>query len=137
MGHSTHWVFGKFDDRGLKSQSGNHPTLRSFRANVGLYEHPACQAPAAPLFLSFLSSEAFSSSTAPQAFPRPDRRMLAPARAGCVKAGRFSAATVRLGLYTTEHDGRLDGFGRLLLLSCYLSVFAARVIPITIGVGNQ
>jgi hypothetical protein len=78
--------------------------------------------PAAPLFLFFLSSEAFSSSTAPQAFPRPDRSMLAPARAGCVKAGRFSAATVRLGLYTTEHDGRLDGFGRLLPLSCYLSV---------------
>src|SRR5215510_8660241 len=78
--------------------------------------------PAAPLFLFFLSSEAFSSSTAPQAFPRPDRRMLPPARAGCVKAGRFSAATVRLGLYTTEHDGRLDRFGRLLPLSCYLSV---------------
>src|SRR5215510_4607302 len=87
--------------------------------------------PAAPLFLFFLSSEAFSSSTAPQAFPRPDRRMLPPARAGCVKAGRFSAATVRLGLYTTEHDGRLDRFGRLLPLSCYLSVIAARVIPIT------
>src|SRR5262245_42458176 len=87
--------------------------------------------PAAPLFLFFLSSEAFSSSTAPQAFPRPDRRMLPPARAGCVKAGRFSAATVRLGLYTTEHDGRLDGFGRFLL-SCYLSVIvSARVIPIT------
>src|SRR5215470_16969760 len=57
--------------------------------------------------------------------------MLPPARAGCVKAGRFSAATVRLGLYTTEHDGRLDGFGRLLL-SRYLSVIvSARVIPIT------
>src|SRR5262245_45453377 len=82
-------------------------------------------------FLSFLSSEAFCISTASQAFPRHDPRMLAPARAGCVKAGRFSATTVRLGLYTTEHDGRLDGFGRLLLLSCYLSVIAARVIPIT------
>src|SRR5215470_3382204 len=57
--------------------------------------------------------------------------MLPPARAGCVKAGRFSAATVRLGLYTTEHDGRLDGFGRFLL-SCYLSVIvSARVIPST------
>jgi hypothetical protein len=57
--------------------------------------------------------------------------MLPPARAGCVKAGRFSAATVRFGLYTTEHGGRLDGFGRLLL-SCYLSVIvSARVIPIT------
>jgi hypothetical protein len=33
--------------------------------------------------------------------------MLTPARAGRVKAGRFSAATVRPGLYTTEHDGTL------------------------------
>ena len=30
----------------------------------------------------------FPSSTAPQAFPRPDRRMSTPARAGRVKAGR-------------------------------------------------
>jgi len=73
--------------------------------------------PPPPLFLLFFLPPPFSSSTAPQAFPRPDRRMLPPARAGCVKAGRFSAATVRLGLYTTEHDGRLDGFGRLLLSS--------------------
>jgi hypothetical protein len=35
----------------------------------------------------------FSGSTAPQAFPRPDRRMLTPARTGRVKAGRVSAAT--------------------------------------------
>ena len=82
-------------------------------------------------FFSFFLPFPFSSSTAPQAFPRPDRRMLPPARAGCVKAGRFSAATVRLGLYTTEHDGGLDGFGPLLL-SFYLSVIvSARVIPIT------
>jgi hypothetical protein len=36
---------------------------------------------------SFFLPFPFSSSTAPQAFPRPDRRMLPPARAGCVKAG--------------------------------------------------
>ena len=71
--------------------------------------------PRRPSFFFSFFLPPFSSSTAPQAFPRPDRRMLPPARAGCVKAGRFSAATVRLGLYTTEHDGRLDGFGRLLL----------------------
>ena len=55
----------------------------------------------------------FPCSTAPQAFPRPDRRMLTPARAGRVKAGRSSAATVRLGLDTTEHDGSylLSGCG--------------------------
>jgi hypothetical protein len=52
------------------------------------------------------SCPAFSSSTAPQAFPRPDRRMLKPARTGRVKAGGRSAAhTVRLGLDATEHDG--------------------------------
>jgi hypothetical protein len=70
--------------------------LYSGSAVVGLYEHPACQAPRRPSssFLSFFLVP-FSSSTAPQAFPRPDRRMLPPARAGCVKAGRFSAATVR------------------------------------------
>jgi hypothetical protein len=38
----------------------------------------------------------FSGSTAPQAFPRPDRRMLQPARTGGVKAGRISAATAGL-----------------------------------------
>jgi hypothetical protein len=53
-------------------------------------------------------------STAPQAFPRPDRRMLTPARAGRVKAGRSSAVTVRLGLDTTEHDGTLSTIGRRL-----------------------
>jgi hypothetical protein len=53
----------------------------------------------------------FPCSTVPQAFPRPDRRMPWPTRAGRVEAGRSSAATVRLGLYTTEHDGRLSGFG--------------------------
>jgi hypothetical protein len=100
---------------------------------VRLYEHPACQAPAAPLssFLSFFLS---------LSLVRPRRRLslaptagvLPPARAGCVKAGPlFSGPPSGLSLYTTEHDGRLDGFGRLLL-SCYLSVIvSARVIPIT------
>ena len=54
----------------------------------------------------------FFCSTAPQAFFRPNRNSHEPARAGHVKAGRFSAATVRLGLYMTEHDGRLVGLGR-------------------------
>jgi transposase-like protein len=35
-------------------------------------------------------SDHFPSSTAPQAFPRPDRGVLTPARAGRVKAGRSS-----------------------------------------------
>jgi hypothetical protein len=70
--------------------------------------------PPHPFFFSFFLS--------PVSLVRPRRRVsLAPtaycrrpARAGCVKAGRFSAATVRLGLYTTEHDGRLDGFSSTL-----------------------
>src|SRR5215831_11188274 len=37
--------------------------------------------------LSLLSNSNFSSSTAPQAFPRPDRQVLTPARVGAVKAG--------------------------------------------------
>ena len=88
--------------------------------------------PRRPSFFFSFFLPPFSSSTAPQAFPRPDRRMLPPARAGCVKAGPlFSGPPSGLGLYTPEHDGRLDGFGRLLLSSCYLSVIvSARVIPI-------
>lgn len=39
----------------------------------------------------------FPGSTAPQAFPHPDRRMPTPARAGCVKAGRTFAATPAAG----------------------------------------
>ena len=48
----------------------------------------------------------FPCSAAPQAFPRPDRRMLTPARAGRVKAGRTFAATESLALIrpsTTAH----------------------------------
>jgi hypothetical protein len=83
--------------------------------------------PRRALFPFFLPRSSLFSCSTRKAFPRPDRRMLPPARTACVKAGRFSAATVRLGLYTTEHDGRLDGSGRLH--SCLL--FAGPVIPIT------
>ena len=44
------------------------------------------QAPAAPLS-SFLSSSPLSLVRPRRRLPRPDRRMLPPARAGCVKAG--------------------------------------------------
>src|SRR6516165_1763664 len=54
----------------------------------------------------FLTSH-FPTSTAPQAFPRPDRGKARPARADAVKTGRFSAATRRLGLYSIEHDGTM------------------------------
>lgn len=94
-----------------------HGVVEALYLEMSAYMSTRRVKPPPPLFLLFFLPPPFSSSTAPQAFPRPDRRMLPPARAGCVKAGRFSAATVRLGLYTTEHDGRLDGFGRLLLSS--------------------
>jgi len=45
-----------------------------------------------------LSEAHFPSSTAPQAFPRPDRRMPTPPRAAPVKTGRSSAAAVGLVL---------------------------------------
>jgi hypothetical protein len=63
----------------------------------------------------------FSGSTAPQAFPRPDRRMLTPARAGRVKAGRFFSGHRRLGLDRAEHDGTLVGSGSAF----FLLLFAA------------
>ena len=79
--------------------------------------------PAAPLssFLSFFLAP-FSSSTARR------KLSLAPT-AGCCRRraqgvsrlAAFQRPPSGLGLYTTEHDGRLDGFGRFLL-SCYLSV---------------
>jgi hypothetical protein len=80
---------------------------------------PRCEHSSALSSLRGMASKSFfcahfSGSTAPQAFPRPDRRMLTPARAGRVKAGRSSAATVRLGLDTTEHDGTLSTIGRRL-----------------------
>ena len=58
----------------------------------------------------FLPPDHFSSSTGPQAFSRPDRRMTTPVRAGCVKTGRPGGHR-RLGLDTAEHDGRLVGSG--------------------------
>ena len=52
----------------------------------------------------------FSSSTAPQAFPRPDRGTLTPARAEAVKDGRVSAHR-RLVLEGFEPDGTLERVG--------------------------
>ena len=83
-----------------------------------LYEHPACQAPHTPFsFLSFCP---------PVSLVRPRRRLsLAPtaycrrpARAGCVKAGRFSAATRQGSAFTRPSTtAGLDGSGRLHSLS--------------------
>ena len=67
--------------------------------------------------------------------PAPTAYCRRPARADAVKAGRSSAATPSGGLAFTaiEHDGRLDGSGRLR--SCCLFYprlrVSARVIPIT------
>jgi hypothetical protein len=63
---------------------------------------------------------------------RPRRRLsLAPTachrgrRAQVVSRLAALAATVRLGLYTTEHDGKLNGSGRFFLL---LVVVRPRII---------
>jgi hypothetical protein len=62
----------------------------------------------------------FFCSTAPQAFFRPNRESSRPARADAVKAGRSSAATEVLGLYSIEHDGMLMESGRSIFVA-YLS----------------
>jgi hypothetical protein len=69
--------------------------------------------PPHPFFFSFFLSRVSLVRPRRRVSLAPTAYCRRPARAGCVKAGRFSAATVRLGLYTTEHDGRLDGSGRL------------------------
>ena len=74
--------------------------------------------PRRPLLLSFSSPF----------LVRPRRRLSSPrpqdaaagARRVC-QGGRFSAGHRQGGLYTTEHDGRLDGFGRLLSSVTYPS----------------
>jgi len=69
------------------------------------------QAQSCPPGTFFLLPGRFSGSTAPQAFSRPDRKMLTPARAGAVKAGRFFSGHRRLGLDSAEHDGTMDRSG--------------------------
>src|SRR5262245_66560873 len=71
----------------------------------------------------------FSGSTAPQAFPRPDRRMLTPARAGRVKAGRFFSGHRRLGLDRAEHDGTLVGSGPAFFFSLLLALVWSVMLP--------
>jgi hypothetical protein len=94
-----------------------------------LYEHPACQAPHTPLFLFFLPVPRFSCSTAPQGFSRPDRVLSqAGARRVCQGWPLFSGPPSGLGLYTTEHDGRLDGSGRLHSYLALVYVSAGGVI---------
>src|SRR5262245_12907054 len=65
--------------------------------------------------------------------PAPTAYCRRPVRADAVKAGRSSAATPSGGLAFTaiEHDGRLDGSGRLRSCCLFYPVFvSARVIPI-------
>ena len=70
--------------------------------------------PPTPLFLFFLPVPRFSCSTAPQGFSRPRPRIVAGRRAqGVSRLAAFQRPPSGLGLYTTEHDGRLDGSGRL------------------------
>ena len=83
---------------------------------VRLYEPPHVKPPP-PLFLFFLPSWPFSCSIAPQVFS-PTAEKARPARAGCVKAGRFSAATRQGSAFTRPSTtAGLDGSGRLHSLS--------------------
>ena len=77
---------------------------------------------------SFLPPDHFSSSTGPQAFSRPDRRMTTPVRAGRVKTGRPGGHR-RLGLDTAEHDGRLVGSGLLPSRCLQASHFIQSTLP--------
>ena len=81
-----------------------------------------------PLFLLFFLPvpNPFFCSTAPQAFSRPDRHIVAGRRAQMLsRLAASSAATTLWGasaFTAIEHDGRLDGSGSSTLLSViYLS----------------
>ena len=89
------------------------------------------------LFCSCLSSlflvpGHFFCSTAPQAFFRPNHVSERLARAGHVKAGRFFSGHRRLGLYMTEHDGKLVGLGRksASIRSCF-AIRDCQSLPVT------
>ena len=72
--------------------------------------------PPRPFFFSFFLSSPFSCLTAPQAFSRPDRVLSqAGARRCCQGWPLFSGHTLRVppAFTAIEHDGRLDGSGRL------------------------
>ena len=77
------------------------------KAVICLFSYPGrrCR-----LFLALRSFLLFDRAAG---FFRPDRRSLPPTRADAVKAGRASAATVRLGLDSGEHDGMLVEAGRM------------------------
>jgi hypothetical protein len=66
----------------------------------------------------------FSGSTAPQAFSRPDRRMLTPARVGRVKVAASSAVTEGLALIGPSTTARWLDRG---LLSSFFSLLLALV----------
>jgi hypothetical protein len=76
----------------------------------------------------------FSGSTALQAFPRPDRRIETPTRAGRVKASRFISGHRRLGLDTAEHDGTLVGSRPAFLPSLPGLAFGRSCCPIRVTV---
>ena len=101
--------------------------------HVRLYEHPACQAPAAPLSSSFFLPS-------PLSLVRPRRRLSLAPTAGCCRRraqgvsrlGRFSAGH-RQGSAFTRPSTTAGLMGSVdCSCPCYLSVIvSARVIPIT------
>jgi len=103
-------------------------------ARLTVYEHPACQAPHTPF--SFLSScPPFLLFDRAAGFLAPRPRIVAGRRAqGVSRLAAFQRPPSGLGLYTTEHDGRLDGSGRLhsyLIFSSSTCRRGCYCIPIT------
>jgi hypothetical protein len=102
--------------------------------DVRLYEHPACQVPPPPFSnLSFFLSP-FSCLTAPQAFSRPDRVLSQAGARRCCQGWPLFSGHPRGSAFTAiEHDGKLDGSGRLhscllfIRLKCQCALFRCRM----------
>ena len=92
----------------------------------------------------------FFSFFLPLSLVRPRRRLSLAPTAGCCRRraqgvsrlAAFQRPPSGLGLYTTEHDGRLDGFGRLLLSSvtypssCQRALFRSRNV-LSVGLATK
>src|SRR5262245_60446361 len=93
---STHWLFGKFQRPLIKIAERQSSYATAFpRANVGLYEHPACQAPPPPFLSFFLTFLLFEGAAG---FPPPRPHIVADRRAQMLsRLAASSAATTLWG----------------------------------------
>ena len=90
----------------------SHPFVR-LRTIPPLSNHSLKRKAFLPVFLHFFCFRSFLLYNRAAGFLPPNRSSQTPARTGYVKAGRFFSGHRRLGLYMTEHDGRLMGLGRI------------------------